>query len=546
MMLAMLTLCAVAGQSRAEDTAQVRTALLIGNAAYPDSESALPTPIGDVRILSEALKARGFAIQTAENLTKKKMEAAIQQFLGTVQPGSIALIFFGGHGIQVGNRNYLIPVDARIWNEADILRDGVSLDKIMSGMTGHGAAAAVAVIDASRRNPFERRFRSVSAGLSPTAATMGTLSLFSAAPGTIANDDEAAGANSLFVAELVKQIAVATSDVEQAFGACRDAVARRTRNQQNPTLVSGLDTAFMLDPSRKPTAVAAVDAPTPPPEPPATPVQEAAPTPPAEQVAKIEPPPPVIDPIDPPPSPPAPPAKPVVALPAPPAADKPQAVEKPQAPEQPQVAEKPQAVENRQVPEKSQVAALPPVSPPVTPDPAPLVAVRIPYSSAELTQKAALDHRVSRDQNDEDAYFERGKLFAEHGDYQLALSDFDRSISLNPGNPETLNNRCWTRAVENQLETAMVDCNDALRLRPNFADAHDSRGLVLLKLGSNRAAVADYDAALKLNPKHSSALYGRGIAKLRLGNSDEAQRDFAAALGLDSGIDQDYGRYGLK
>ena len=90
---------------------------------------------------------------------------------------------------------------------------------------------------------------------------------------------------------------------------------------------------------------------------------------------------------------------------------------------------------------------------------------------------------------------------------------------LNSKDVEALNNRCWVHAVVGDLSAALKDCNEALRLRPNFVDALDSRGLVNLKSGANKNAITDFDAALKINPGLTSSLYGRGLARQRTGSA---------------------------
>ena len=75
----------------------------------------------------------------------------------------------------------MIPVDAQIWTESDVRRDGFSLETVLGEINSRGAGVKIALIDASRRNPFERRFRSFSAGLAPVIAPNGTLVMYSAA-----------------------------------------------------------------------------------------------------------------------------------------------------------------------------------------------------------------------------------------------------------------------------------------------------------------------------------------------------------------------------
>ena len=136
-----------------------RVALLIGNAAYPDAEAPLRDPVNNVRALGEELRQRGFDVDISENLTKEAMRAAIDRFYGKIKSGSTALLFFSGYGIQSDRQTYVIPVNAQIWTEADVRRDGYSLDMLLAEMNKRGAAVKIAILDASRRNPFERRFR---------------------------------------------------------------------------------------------------------------------------------------------------------------------------------------------------------------------------------------------------------------------------------------------------------------------------------------------------------------------------------------------------
>ena len=87
--------------------------------------------------------------------------------------------------------------------------------------------------------------------------------------------------------------------------------------------------------------------------------------------------------------------------------------------------------------------------------------------------------------------------------------------------------------------------NEALRLRPNYADALDSRGLINLKLGQYDRALADYDAALRAKPKLASALYGRGKAKLMKGNFKGGTADIQAAIIINPNIPEEFARFGL-
>jgi hypothetical protein len=232
--LGLLLLCLAAPAAFAQ---QNSVALLIGNTAYPDAESPLQGPVADARALADQLKRLGFDVVVGENLKKDAMRRSLDQFYGKIKPNSTALLYFGGFGIQSERRSYLIPVDAQIWTESDVRRDGLNLDKILAEMTSRGARAKIAIVDASRRNPFERRFRSVSAGLAAVAVPRGAAVMTSAPPDTVIGDDN----SSIFMVSLVKELTVPDATVEQIFNRTRIDVSRATKQQQLPWLSSSLE-----------------------------------------------------------------------------------------------------------------------------------------------------------------------------------------------------------------------------------------------------------------------------------------------------------------
>src|ERR1700678_2213659 len=167
-----------------------RFALVIGNAKYPDADAPLKEPINDARSVADELKRDGFTIEIGENLPGDGMRKAFERLYGHIKPGSVALIFFSGYGIQSNRQSFMIPVDAQIWTEADVRRDGFSLETVLGEVNNRGAGVKIALIDASRRNPYERRFRTFSAGLAPVIAPNGTLVMYSAALSFVVSDTD--------------------------------------------------------------------------------------------------------------------------------------------------------------------------------------------------------------------------------------------------------------------------------------------------------------------------------------------------------------------
>ena len=460
-----------------------RYALVIGNAKYPDAEAPLKEPINDARDIADELKRDGFNVDIGENLTGEQMRRAFERLYGKIKPGSVALIFFSGFGVQSSRQSYMIPVDAQIWTEPDVRRDGFSLETVLGEINSRGAGVKIALIDASRRNPFERRFRSFSAGLAPVIAPNGTLVMYSAALSSVISEN--GSDRSLFVKELLKEIRTPDLMAEETLNRTRVGVTRASRSEQVPWISSSLAEDFSFIPSgagpRPSSPPPAIAAPAPPP----------APAAPQVAVAPAAP--------QPPPSPP---------------------------PAQPKPVE----------------AAIPPPSPPAKPAESSPVA---PALADDPTIKS-LTAKLIDNPDDAAALYRRGQVYASKGAYELAIKDFNNSLRLNPKDVEAYNNRCWTRTVIGDLQAALKDCNEALRLRPNFVDALDSRGLVNLKSGQTKNAIADFDAALKINPRLTSSLYGRGLAKKRNGSIAEGDLDINNAKAMDPNIAKEFAEYGVQ
>jgi len=214
-----------------------RVALVIGNGHYPDASAPLAQPINDARGLTAALRAKGFDVDVVEDATKDDMARAIVRLKAKIKQDTVAMLFFGGYGVQVGRESFMIPVDAAIWKEADVRRDGVSIEQVLDAMTEKGAKAKLVVVDASRRNPYERRFRSYSHGLAPISAPENALILTSATPGKVADDGK--GQYSVLVTELLNNLN-SQSGAASAFNKTRISVSRASDGEQVPQVSSSL------------------------------------------------------------------------------------------------------------------------------------------------------------------------------------------------------------------------------------------------------------------------------------------------------------------
>ena len=215
-----------------------RLALVIGNGHYPDAGDPLTQPINDARALSGALRHDGFDVDVIEDASRDDMARAVERLKAKITPDSVVMLFFGGYGVQAGHESYMIPVDATIWKEADVRRSGVSVEGVLDAMKERGARAKLVVLDASRRNPYERRFRTFSHGLAPINAPDNALILTSATPGKVVEDSS--GKHSVLIGELLNHINAKTVGAEAAFNKTRVAITKASEGEQVPSVSSSL------------------------------------------------------------------------------------------------------------------------------------------------------------------------------------------------------------------------------------------------------------------------------------------------------------------
>jgi uncharacterized caspase-like protein len=215
-----------------------RVALVIGNGNYPDAAAPLLQPINDARALTAALRRDGFDVDVVEDANKDDMTRAVARLKSRIKPDSVVMLFFGGYGVQVGRESFMIPVDATIWKESDVRRDGVSIEAVLGEMKEQGACAKLVVVDASRRNPYERRFRTFSHGLAPISVPDNALVLSSATPGKVADDSK--GQHSVLVSELLHHLNAQVINAETVFNRTRIAISRASDGEQGPSVSSSL------------------------------------------------------------------------------------------------------------------------------------------------------------------------------------------------------------------------------------------------------------------------------------------------------------------
>jgi len=221
-------------------------ALIIGNGHYPDAAEPLNQAINDANGLAHAMRRHGFDVDVVENATKADMAGAVERLKSRIKPGSVVMLFFGGYGVQSRHETYMIPTDAVIWKEGDVRNEGMSVETVLHAIEERGARATLAVLDASRRNPYERRFRSYSHGLAPVNAPNNALIISSNTPGKVTDDTK--GEHSVLVTELLNELNAHVS-AEGVFNKTRVAVFRASSGAQMPSVSSSLSEDVRFGPS---------------------------------------------------------------------------------------------------------------------------------------------------------------------------------------------------------------------------------------------------------------------------------------------------------
>lgn len=219
-----------------------RKALVIGNDRYTDVPP-LANAVADAEAMARTLQAVGFTVTRHVNLTEKRFKQALRDFRMQVQGGDEVIVYYAGHGVQLGAANYLLPVDIRADHEEQVKDEAIALQRILDDLNERKAKFSLAVIDACRDNPFQSKGRSIGGrGLAPTSAATGQMVMYSAGAGQQAldrlgpNDPER---NGLFTRVLLREMTRPGQSVDRVLRSVRNEVVRLARSvghEQTPAL----------------------------------------------------------------------------------------------------------------------------------------------------------------------------------------------------------------------------------------------------------------------------------------------------------------------
>jgi hypothetical protein len=224
--------------------AEKRIALAIGNSNY-ENVPKLPNPSRDAIAVGQKFRDAGFdSVDVIVNASNQELKRALRRFAADADQADIAVIFYAGHGIEIGGINYLIPVDAKLANDRDADDEAVTLDRVVSSADG-ATKLRIIILDACRDNPFpslmrrSKGSRVVASGLGKAEPTStDTLIAYAAKAGSTAEDGD--GQHSPFTSAILKHLTVPGLDIRLAFGRVRDEVMRVTGSRQEPFVYGSL------------------------------------------------------------------------------------------------------------------------------------------------------------------------------------------------------------------------------------------------------------------------------------------------------------------
>jgi uncharacterized caspase-like protein len=224
--------------------AEKRVALVIGNSAY-QKVAKLPNPSNDASAVAAMLKSAGFdSVDSRLNVSASDLRKTLREFAARARDADIAVVYYAGHGIELDGTNYLIPVDASLETDGDVLDETVPLERVLFAVEPARQLRLV-ILDACRDNPFAKTMkrtiasRAIGRGLAKVEPTSpNTMIAFAAKAGSTASDGDSK--NSPFAAALIEHLPKPGLDLRRAFGFVRDEVLKNTGNKQEPYVYGSL------------------------------------------------------------------------------------------------------------------------------------------------------------------------------------------------------------------------------------------------------------------------------------------------------------------
>src|ERR1700726_408201 len=222
-----------------------RIALVVGDGAY--AKSPLATAANDAGLIAQTLQAAGFDVVGARDLDGDALRGSFRDFIQKAQasgPGTVAMVYLAGYGMQLAGENYFIPVDSTLSRDVDVPIEGLRIGDYIRQLASLPLKASVVVLDAARRQPFIESGQPIASGLGLVEAIPHMLIAFNAAPGTVAPDEQ--GPYGVYAQSLAEMIRTGGLALPEVFNRVRLRANEASKGAQVPWDAEKIDTQFMF------------------------------------------------------------------------------------------------------------------------------------------------------------------------------------------------------------------------------------------------------------------------------------------------------------
>ncbi len=453
-------------------TGEKRLALVIGNGAYQHTVS-LPNPTNDATDIATALKDLSFEVLLGTNQSLPQMRRLIREFGAKLrQNGGVGLFYYAGHGVQVGGRNFLIPVDADIASEVETEDVALDVNSVLRQMDAAGNGFNIVILDACRTNPFARSWNRDTGvgGLAQINAPTGTLIEYSTCPGCVASDGQ--GRNGLYTAVLLTHLKRTDVDLMRMFQNVRADVKHKSNGTQVPWESNSTTGDFYFIASGKNRPVVSGGSANPSINP-GAPANETPNNLDAIQYYTIS------------------------------------------------LAYLGKGDFDRALTEINKAIQL-------SPEFAAAYVIRAgAYHFKNQHDQAIADcnKAIGLNLNHEGSYIVRGSSYNVTGKYDLALADFNKAIQINPQSGPAYSGRGTSYANKKMYDKALPEFTRSISIGPPDAQTYYNRGTVHSHLQEYDRALEDFNKAIELNPMLGVAYLNRAIVYEKKGDAVRAAAD---------------------
>ena len=229
--------------SAAAQQQEKRIALVVGDGAY--AKSPLATAANDAGLIAQTLQAAGFDVVGARDLDGDTLRGSLRDFIQKAQasgPGTVAMVYLSGYGMQLAGENYFIPVDSPLSRDVDIPIEGLRIGDYLRQLASLPLKASIVVLDAARQQPFIEGGQPIASGLALVEPDPHMLIAFNAAPGTVAPNEQ--GPYGAYAQSLAEMIRTGGLPLPEVFNRVRLRVNDASKGAQVPWDAEKIDVPF--------------------------------------------------------------------------------------------------------------------------------------------------------------------------------------------------------------------------------------------------------------------------------------------------------------